>query len=83
MKYKHLILKMVLAMSDDDYLFKIYHYILAKYRKEEHKAEHEELEERKAEVIRIMSELESLDTIESIYSFIMGMLSAKNGSISA
>ena len=33
MMYKHLILKMVLAMSDDDYLFKIYHYILAKYRK--------------------------------------------------
>lgn len=79
MKYKHLILKMVLAMSDDDYLFKIYHYILAKYRKEEHKAEHEKLEERKAEVIRIMSELESLDTIESINSFIMGMLSAKKG----
>ena len=49
MMYKHLILKMVLAMSDDDYLFKIYHYILAKYRKEEHKAEHEEMEERKAE----------------------------------
>ena len=42
MMYKHLILKMVLAMSDDYYLFKIYHYILAKYRREEHKAEHEE-----------------------------------------
>lgn len=79
MMYKHLILKMVLAMSDDDYLFKIYHYILAKYRKEEHKAEHEEMEERKAEVIRIVSELESLDIIESIYSFIMGMLSVKKG----
>lgn len=78
MMYKHLILKMVLAMSDD-YLFKIYHYILAKYRKEEHKAEHEEMEERKAEVIRIVSELESLDIIESAYSFIMGMLSAKKG----
>ncbi len=79
MMYKHLILKMVLAMSDDDYLFKIYHYILAKYRKEEHKAEHEEMEERKAEVIRIVSELESLDIIESAYSFIMGMLSVKKG----
>lgn len=79
MKYKHLILKMVLAMSDDDYLFKIYHYILAKYRKEERKAEHEEMEERKAEVIRIVSELESLDIIESAYSFIMGMLSVKKG----
>lgn len=42
MKYKHLILKMVLAMRDEDYLFKIYHYILAKYRREEHKAGHEE-----------------------------------------
>lgn len=79
MKYKHLILKMVLAMRDEDYLFKIYHYILAKYRKEEHKAEHEELEERKAEIIRIVSELESLDIIESAYSFIMGMLSVKKG----
>lgn len=79
MKYKHLILKMVLAMRDEDYLFKIYHYILAKYRKEEHKAEHEELEESKAEIIRIVSELESLDIIESAYSFIMGMLSVKKG----
>ena len=79
MMYKYLILKMVLAMSDDDYLFKIYHYILAKYRKEEHKAEHEEMEERKAEVIRIVSELESLDIIESAYSFIIGILSVKKG----
>lgn len=79
MKYKHLILKMVLAMRDEDYLFKIYHYILAKYRKEEHRAEHEEMEERKAEVIRIVSELENLDIIESAYSFIMGMLSVKKG----
>lgn len=83
MKYKYLILKMVLAMSDDEYLFKIYHYILAKYRKEEHRAEHEEMEERKAEVIRIVSELESLDIIESAYSFIMGMLSVKKGGVSA
>lgn len=82
MKYKHLILKMVLAMRDEDYLFKIYHYILAKYRKEEHKAGHEEIEERKAEVIRIVSELESLDTIESIYGFIMGILSVKKGGVS-
>lgn len=79
MKYKHLILKMVLAMRDEDYLFKIYHYILAKYRKEEHKAEREEMEEHKAEVIRIVSELESLDTIVSAYSFIMGMLSVEKG----
>ena len=41
MKYKHLILKMVLAMCDEDYLFRIYHFILAKYRKEEHNAEPE------------------------------------------
>ena len=79
MMYKHLILKMVLAMGNEDYLFKIYHYILAKYRKEEHEKEHAETQERKAEVIRIVSELESLDTIESIYGFIMGMLSAKKG----
>lgn len=79
MNYKHLILKMVLAMRDEDYLFRIYHFILAKYRKEEHKAEHEQVTERKAEVIRIVSELESLDIIESAYSFIMGMLSVKKG----
>jgi hypothetical protein len=77
--YKHLILKMALAMGNEDYLFKIYHYILAKYRKEEHEKEHEETQERKAEVIRIVSELESLDIIESIYSFIVGMLSVKRG----
>lgn len=79
MNYKHLILKMVLAMRDEDYLFRIYHFILAKYCKEEHEKEHEETQERKAEVIRIVSELESLDTIESIYSFIVGMLSEKKG----
>ena len=45
----------------------------------EHKAGHEEMEQRKAEVVRIVSELESLDIIESIYSFIMGMLSVKKG----
>lgn len=83
MNYKHLILKMVLAMHDEDYLFMIYHFILAKYRKEGHKAGHEEIEERKAEVIRIVSKLENLDIIESAYSFIMGMLSVKKGGISA
>lgn len=80
MKYKHLILKMVLAMRDEDYLFKIYHYILAKYRREEYEAEHEGMEQRKAEVIRIVSKLESLDIIESAYSFIMGILSVKKDS---
>ena len=45
----------------------------------EHKAGHEEMEQRKAEVVRIVSELESLDIIESVYSFIMGMLSVKKG----
>lgn len=79
MKYKHLILKMVLTMRDEDYLFRIYHFILAKYRKEEHKAEHEEMEERKAEVIRIVSETDNAAIIASIYSFIMGMLSVKKG----
>ena len=79
MRYKHLILKMVLAMSNEDYLFKIYHYILAKYRREEHEKGHEETQERKAEVIRIVSELESLDIIESTYSFSMGMLSVRKG----
>ena len=79
MRYKHLILKMVLAMSNEDYLFKIYHYILAKYRREEHEKGHEETQERKAEVIRIVSELESLDIIESVYSFIIGILSVKKG----
>jgi hypothetical protein len=49
----------------------------------EHKAGHEEMEERKVEVIRIVSELENLDIIESVYSFIMGMLSVKKGGISA
>lgn len=49
----------------------------------ERKAEHEEMVQRKAEVIRIVSELENLDIIESVYSFIMGMLSVKKGGISA
>lgn len=34
MKYKTAIIKMVLAMHNEDYLFKIYHYILAKHRRE-------------------------------------------------
>ena len=47
----------------------------------EHKAGHEEMEQRKAEVVRIVSELESLDIIESVYSFIIGMLSVRKGSV--
>lgn len=34
MKYKRLIIKMVLAMNNEEYLFKTYHYLLAKYRRE-------------------------------------------------
>lgn len=34
MKYKMLIIKMLLEMENEDYLFKIYHYLLPKYRKE-------------------------------------------------
>lgn len=34
MKYKRLIIKMVLSMHNEDYLFKTYHYLLAKYRRE-------------------------------------------------
>ncbi len=34
MKYKALIIKMLLEMKNEDYLFKTYHYILAKYRRE-------------------------------------------------
>lgn len=34
MNYKRLIIKMILSMSNEDYLFKAYHYILAKYRRE-------------------------------------------------
>lgn len=45
----------------------------------EHKAGHEEMEQCKAEVVRIVSELESLDIIESVYSFIIGILSVKKG----
>ena len=37
------------------------------------------MEQRKAEVVRIVSELESLDIIESVYSFIIGILSVKKG----
>ena len=50
-----------------------------KYIPESDKKEQGEREKYKAEVIRIVSELESLDTIESIYSFIMGMLSMGKG----
>ena len=34
MKYKRLIIQMVLTMSNEDYLSKIYHYILPKFRRE-------------------------------------------------
>ncbi len=50
-----------------------------KYIPENGKAEYGTREEYKAKVIRIVSELESLDTIEKAYSFIMGMLSVEKG----
>lgn len=34
MKYKELIVQMILAMENEDYLFKIYHYVLVPYRRE-------------------------------------------------
>lgn len=34
MKYKYLIIMMVLEMNNEDYLSKNYHYLLAKYRRE-------------------------------------------------
>lgn len=34
MKYKALIIKMLLEMKNEGYLFKTYHYLLAKYRRE-------------------------------------------------
>lgn len=34
MKHKYEIIKMILSMRNEDYLFKIYHYILSKYRRE-------------------------------------------------
>ena len=34
MKYKRKIMRMILSMRNEDYLFKTYHYILAKYRRE-------------------------------------------------
>lgn len=34
MKYKVLIIKMLLEMKNEDYIFKTYHYLLAKYRRE-------------------------------------------------
>lgn len=39
MKYKRMIIKMILAMKNDDYLFKAYHYILSKYRREKGRIE--------------------------------------------
>lgn len=38
MNYKKIIIEMVQNMDNEDYLFKIYHYVLAKYRRE--KKEH-------------------------------------------
>lgn len=34
MKCKALIIKILLEMKNEDYLFKTYHYLLAKYRRE-------------------------------------------------
>lgn len=39
MEYKTLIIKMLLEMKNVDYLFKVYHYLLAKYRREKGGAE--------------------------------------------
>ena len=32
--YKRKIIMMILAMNNEDYIFKTYHYLLAKYRRE-------------------------------------------------
>ncbi len=40
-------------------------------------------EDYKAEIIRIVSETENTAIIESIYSFIMGILSVKKGGVKA
>lgn len=37
MDYKELIIEMIQNMDNEDYLFKIYHYVLAKYKREEEK----------------------------------------------
>jgi len=37
MDYKEKIIELVKKMENSDYLFKIYHYILAKYRREQKK----------------------------------------------
>lgn len=34
MRYKALIFKMLLEMKNEEYLFKVYHYLLPKYRRE-------------------------------------------------
>ncbi|MCX4361434.1 MAG: hypothetical protein OSJ23_09340 [Mucispirillum schaedleri] len=34
MKYKMLIIKMLLEMKNEDYICKVYHYLLPKYRRE-------------------------------------------------
>lgn len=39
MDYKKMIIEMLEEIDNEDYLFKIYHYVLAKYRREEE--EHE------------------------------------------
>lgn len=41
MKYKAMIIKMVLAMNNENYLFKTYHYLLSKYRREKGGADDE------------------------------------------
>lgn len=37
MDYKKMIIEMLEEIDNEDYLFKIYHYVLAKYRREEEK----------------------------------------------
>lgn len=39
MRYKALIIKMLFEMKNEDYIFKTYHYLLAKYRREKGGAE--------------------------------------------
>ncbi len=39
MDYKRLIIEMLEKINNQDYLFKIYHYILAKYRRDQKEEE--------------------------------------------
>lgn len=77
MKFKCEIIKMVLSMRNEDYLFKTYHYILAKYRREKGRCDsmnnEEYISEERNTISELIAGIDDLWILNQIRKFIVNM----------